>query len=86
MKEDTITTKVTKINGNYHCRLFRKDKVYEEMACKLKEDVGYCFRYMLRMYDKYVGTSLMASSSRLRGKNQTAKGKIWYPSQMPVKE
>ncbi len=85
---EEIDTKVTKINERYHCRLIRtKDgSVTCEMACALKEDIGYCFRWMLRMYDKCGGTSLMADASRHRGKNQTAKGKIWYPSQIPVKE
>ena len=83
---DELTTKVTSINGRYHCRLLRGESVVDEMACKLKEDIGYCIRYMLRMYDKCGGTSLMADASRHRGKNQIAKGKIWYPSQIPVKE
>jgi hypothetical protein len=85
MKEDEITTKVTKINGNYHCRLRCKEEVCDEMACQLKEDVGYCIRYMLRMHDKNGGTSLMADASRHRGKNQESKGKIWYSNQLPIK-
>lgn len=83
---EELTTKVTTIDGRYHCRLIRvkDDSVASEMACKLKEDIGYCIRYMMRMYDKCGGTSLMADASRHRGKNQTAKGKIWYPSQIPI--
>jgi hypothetical protein len=85
---EELKTKVTTINGRYHCRLIRtKDgSVASEMACKLKEDIGYCIRYMMRMYDKCGGASLMADASRHRGKNLTAQGKIWYPSQIPVKE
>lgn len=81
-----LITKVTTINGLHHCRLVKDGKPVDEMACKLKEDIGYCIRYMLRMYDKCGGTSSMADVSRHRGKNLTAKGKVWYPSQMPVKE
>jgi hypothetical protein len=84
--DELLTTKVTAINGRYHCRLLRDGKVYDEMACVEKEDIGYCMREMLRWYDKCGGTSRMADASRHRGKNLTAKGKIWYRSQMPVKE
>lgn len=86
---DEIETKVTKINGRYHCRIIstKDGSVSWEMACRLKEDVGYCFRYILRMYDKCGGASLMADASRHRGKPLgVPKGKIWYPSQIPVKE
>lgn len=77
-------TKVTSIDGRYHCRLILEGRVVNEMACRLKEDIGYCFRYMLRMYHKCGGDSDMADASRHRGKNQEAKGKVWYPSQIPV--
>lgn len=77
-------TRVTYIDGRYHCRLILHDQVVGEMACRLKEDIGYCFRYMLRMHDKCGGNSDMADASRHRGKNHEAKGKIWYPSQIPV--
>jgi len=85
---EEITTKVTTINGRYHCRLIRTkdDSVAWEMACALKEDIGFCIVYMMRMYDKTGGTSIMADKSRHRGKNNSTKGKIWYPSQIPVKE
>jgi len=84
--EEYLSTKITTINGRHHCRLMEGDKVLDEMACELKQDIGYCIRYMLRIHDKCGGTSQMADSSRHRGKNVSAKGKIWYPSQMPVKE
>lgn len=92
MKEK-ITTKVTTINDRYHCRLlWNGDEVLNEMACKRKDDISYCIRYMMRMYDKMGGMSLMADASRHRldaeghGKNQVPNGKVWYPSQIPVKE
>ena len=84
MAKDYLATKVTTINGRHHCRLLKGEKVLDEMACKLKEDIGYCIRYMMRMHDKCGGTSLMADASRHRDKNQTAKGKIWYSSQIPI--
>jgi len=86
MDSEGITTKVTTINERYHCRILDGNKVLNEMACKLKQDIGYCMTYMLRMHDKCGGTSMMADKSRHRGKNYSAKGKIWYPSQIPVKE
>jgi hypothetical protein len=83
--KEYLATKVTNINGRYHCRLLKSDKVLDEMACELQEDTGYCIRYMMRMHDKCGGTSLMADASRHRGKNQTAKGKVWHQNQLPIK-
>jgi len=83
-KAELLTTKVTKINGRYHCRILEGDKVHDEMACELKEDIGFCIRSMLRMYDKCGGNSKMASASRMRGKNLSPRGKVWYRSQLPI--
>jgi len=80
-----IDTKVTKINGIYHCRLLRGERVLSEMACVNRRDVGFCISYLLRWYDKLGGTSIMAGKSRSRQKNLRPNGKIWFPSQMPVK-
>lgn len=77
---EPIETKVTFINDQYHCRLIKDGKVIDEMACKLKEDVSFCFRYMFRMYDKCYGDSSMADASRHRGKNHEPKGVIRYPA------
>ena len=91
MVKERLGTKVTIINGRFHCRLlWNGDEVLNEMACALKQDVGYCIKYMLRMYDKLGGVSMMADASRHRQKGESAqqslpKGKVWYPSQMPVK-
>jgi hypothetical protein len=84
--KEYLETKVTTINSRHHCRLLRGETVLNEMACELKEDIGFCIRYMMRMHDKCGGTSLMADASRHRGKNQTAKGKIWHQNQLPVKK
>ena len=54
--QDILETKVTKINGRYHCRILKDNKVCDEMACTLKEDIGFCIRSMLRMYDKCGGS------------------------------
>lgn len=83
MKEK-LTTKTTNINGNYHTRLYNGDTLVSEMACKLKEDVGYCCRELLRWYDKLGGTSKMADASRGRNKNISPKGKVWRVEQKKV--
>ena len=80
MYRDPLITKVTNINGNFHCRLYRYDKVYSEMACKFKEDIRLCFHKMLRWYDKMGNSpySKMADASRNRMKNyEKPAGKIW---------
>ena len=93
MAKDYLATKVTTINGRHHCRLLKAGKVLNEMACREKEDIGYCIRYMMRMHDKCGGMSLMADNSRHRPARKPPgtvsyipKGKIWYPNQIPVKE
>jgi len=91
MTKEPLTSKVTTINGRYHCRLMDSGTVASEMACVLKQDIGYCMWYMLRMYDKCGGMSPMADASRHRQKGDSyierkSVGKVWYPSQMPVKE
>lgn len=82
---ELLTTKVTTIDGKHHCRLIHKERgIIDEMACQLKEDIGFCCREMLRWYDKCGGASKMADASRHRGKNHIPKGKIWYRSQIPI--
>lgn len=61
--------------------------VVDEMACKLKQDVGWCCSEMLRWYDKCGGVSKMADASRSRQKRSVEPaGKVWYKNQLPVKE
>lgn len=73
-----LHTAVTKIGKKYHCRLFNKGKVVDEMACKNKCDISFCCATMLRWFDKLGGVNDMASASRLRQKNTNPVGKIWY--------
>ena len=78
---EKLTTKVTKINNRFHCRLFENKKVFSEIACKEKQDIRFCMWYMLRWYDKLGGKSLMAAATRNR-KEIKPIGKIWYESQL----
>ena len=80
-----ITTKVTKINNRFHCRLLNEnDDVLDEMACKDKSDIGFCFSEMLRWQNKLGSKSKMAEASRDRRikKFPKANGKIWYQNQL----
>ena len=86
MYTEHVTSRVTRIDDRYHCSLMENGKVVDEMACRLKQDTGYCIKYMLRMYDKCGGTSKMADKSRHRKPLPKPQGKIWYPSQIPVKK
>ena len=74
MKE--LEIKVTKIKDRWHASLIKDGKVIDEMACALKEDIGWISREMLRWYDKLGGISKFASAARHR---QTAgsKGQVW---------
>lgn len=79
MKEP-LYTKVTTINGVYHCRLMYvdTDEVLQEQACHDVYDIGYSIRDMLRWYCKmsFDPYSPMAEASRHRGKNHRQHGKI----------
>lgn len=78
---DALTTKVTKIENRWHCRLMKGDVVFDEMACYKQTDIGYCFKEMLRWYDKMGWTdSPMASASRDRQKLNSPEGKILHSS------
>jgi hypothetical protein len=84
--KEILTVKVTKIKNKYHCRLYEKEKVFDEMACKNKSDISFCISTMLRWYDKLGGTSKMASSSRARQlkKSTITTGKIWYKKDLEI--
>lgn len=77
---EPLYTKVTNINGIYHCRLLRvnDDYVMQEQACHDIYDIGYAVRDMLRWHEKMSlePFSKMADASRHRGKNHKQYGKI----------
>ncbi len=77
---DVLNVKVTKIGRRYHARLYVDGKVRDEMACLLKQDIGYCCKQLLRWYDKMGGNDAMASASRMRQKGSKPVGKVWYSS------
>jgi len=69
--------KVTKIKNRFHARLFVNEKVYDEMACSFKRDIGYICREMLRWYDKNGGSKWSSAVRKRRGVD-TPLGKIWH--------
>jgi hypothetical protein len=84
--EEPLSTKVTKINNRWHCRLFRGEKIIDEMACSDQRDVGFCMYTMLRWYAKmsYLPVSPMAEATRHRNKPHPKTGaKIWYQKDLP---
>jgi hypothetical protein len=81
-----IKTKVTRINKRFHCRLIdiHNNIVLDEMACKEKCDIGFCFSEMLRWQNKLGSSDKMAESSRNRRIKKFPKsiGKIWYKNEL----
>ena len=61
-----FATRVTVINGWYHCRLYHNDVVIQEIAVKLKSDIGKVFRMMIRMEDKLFKQDKFTSEVRDR--------------------
>ena len=76
VEKEELSTKSTRIDNSWHCRLLREKEVLAEMSCEDKRDISYCFREMLRWYDKLGGSSKMASASRHRQKGGHPKGVI----------
>lgn len=71
--------KVTRIKNQYHARLIKDGKVRDEMACILKEDIGYICREMLRWACKLGAPTPFAQAARKRqNENEGPKGKIYY--------
>jgi hypothetical protein len=75
------TVKVTRIKNRYHARLWWEGKIFDEMACSSKADIGWICREMLRWFDKLGGTSPFASAARKR-QQVPAEGKVWYQNQL----
>lgn len=83
---EKLRFKVTFIKDRYHVSLLENDLLINEMACKLKIDIGWCTKEMLRWYDKLGGESIMASASRDRNKQtRLPTGKIWYEKDLRPK-
>jgi hypothetical protein len=81
-KPDTEPSiKVTKIRNRWHARLLLGDKVYDEMACEVKEDISWISREMLRWYDKCGGKSAFASAARKRH-TKPHIGRVWYRNEL----
>lgn len=79
MTKERLDIKVTKINNKWHARLYNLNtgQILDESACKLKSDIGWICREMLRWYDKLGGISKFASAARNRQKGKP-EGKVYY--------
>jgi hypothetical protein len=75
--------KVTKINDRWHARLTVEGKVYGEMACSARVDVGYICRQLMRWHDKCGWEGIVAHHSRNRlnmkeTNHRGPMGTVWY--------
>lgn len=61
-----IDIKVTRIGKYWHARLFLNGKLYDEMACSNRMDLGKICRIMLRWLDKTGGGNKWTASARRR--------------------
>lgn len=64
--------KVTRINGEFHARLFEGERLLDEMSCKNKSDIGWICREMLRWQDKLGNSNSWTTKARER-QNETPK-------------
>lgn len=63
---DKTDIKVTRIGKWWHARLLLNGKVYDEMACSNRRDIGAICREMLRWVDKMGWNSPHADRARHR--------------------
>lgn len=73
----TPKVKVTRIANRWHARLLINNKIFDEMACNTKCDIGWICREMLRWYQKLGGNSAFADAARKRQSGQPV-GRIWW--------
>ena len=79
--------KVTKIKNRYHARLFFKEKIFDEMACEYRQDIGLICKEMLRWFDKLGGESVYADKARHRqSTNREYAGKVWYKNKLDLEK
>ena len=71
----TMETKVTSINGWFHCRLYVNGELFHEMACERRDDIGSLCRQMMYDADKYfwVVEPTHACSSRTNDQRSLAE-------------
>ena len=82
---DQLKIRVTRINNRYHARLINvaTQEVLDEMACQLRQDVGWISREMLRWYSKLGGQSQFAEAARDRQNDSVLPaGKTWTRLQL----
>lgn len=69
--------KVRNTNGVFHARLYEGTLLLDEMSCKLKEDIGWICREMLRWQDKMGNSNDWTTSARKR-QIKKPSGKVKY--------
>ena len=75
-KNTELSTKVTYINGKWHCRILKNGVPYIESVAEYREEIGPVFRALLRDIDKYysVGDEF-TSAARNRPHHKSSKVK-----------
>ncbi len=89
--EEKYSIKVTKIHAKWHARLSFDDAVIDEMACDIRQDIGYICQEMMRWADKVGGDKYTSSTRHRRDskaenyiENQKPVGNIWYANELVI--
>jgi hypothetical protein len=89
--EEKYSIKVTKINDKWHARLSFLDSVIDEMACNVRQDIGYICQEMMRWADKLGGDAYTNATRHRRGakeenyiENSKPVGTIWYATELEI--
>ena len=73
--------KVTRINNKWHARMTIDGEVRDEMACEVRQDIGWICREMLRWLDKGGSNSKFASAARHR-QHTGPVSQVWYQGEL----
>lgn len=91
--EEKYNIKVTKIKDKWHARLFFNNMVIDEMACNVRQDIGYICQQMMRTADKMGGDAYTDATRHRRGiksenytENMQPVGSIWYSQQLELQK
>lgn len=78
--------KVTRIGKRWHARLMEAGIVLDEMACVVKEDIGWICREMLRWQDKCGNGNEWTASARVRHNGERRNDIVFYHQELKKKK
>ena len=80
-KNTELSTKVTYINGKWHCRILKNGVPYYESVAESRKEIGPVFRALLRDIDKYYSVGDEFTSAARKRPNHKHNNKVKWPGE-----